>query len=67
MFSDDVINEYGELKITLDEYITENVARFITNDLSLESDWDKYLDELEKIGYSRYIEIVNQGYTRQYK
>ena len=34
--------------------------------MSLENDWQSYLDELDAIGLERYIEISQQAYDRMH-
>ncbi|MBQ8231642.1 MAG: extracellular solute-binding protein [Lachnospiraceae bacterium] len=42
---------------------TANV-QFITGERDLDKDWDTYLEELEKMGLQRYIEIQQNAYDR---
>ncbi len=42
-------------------------ARFITGDLDIEKDWDKYVSDLETLGLSEAIELYQKAYDRQYK
>ena len=42
---------------------TANV-QFITGERDLDKDWDAYLEELEKMGLQRYIEIEQAAYDR---
>jgi hypothetical protein len=59
------VDEYAELASTLDTYVDETFARFVTGDLAL-SEWDAFQAELEKIGIDRYIEMTEAAYERQY-
>jgi len=54
----------GVYKATINPYIQESIARFITGDMNLDKDWDKHLKELENLGLSKYISIVQGGYDR---
>jgi putative aldouronate transport system substrate-binding protein len=60
------VDEYGELAATLETYVEESFARFVTGDLDF-SDWDKFQAELKNIGIDRFIEMTEIGYARQYK
>ena len=46
------VDEYGELGSTLQTYVGESFARFVTGDLPI-SDWDKFQAELKNIGVER--------------
>jgi putative aldouronate transport system substrate-binding protein len=60
----DGVEEYNEIKTTIDTYVQEQRARFIVGDLDLESEWETYLRELENIGLSRMLEIMQASYER---
>ncbi|MDL2232289.1 extracellular solute-binding protein [Ruminococcaceae bacterium OttesenSCG-928-L11] len=51
-------------KATINPYIEECIARFITGDMNIENDWDGYLKELDSMGLSDYLSIVQNGYDR---
>ena len=59
------VDEYSELSSTLDTYVDETFARFVTGDLPLDA-WDDFQAELEKIGIDRYIELLETAIERQY-
>ena len=59
--------EFNELRTTINEFVRENVALFVTGKLDPESDWDSYLAELDKIGIDRYLELVQSTYDRDYR
>jgi putative aldouronate transport system substrate-binding protein len=62
-FGEEVAAELSDLETTLNDYVNESVARFITGDLDIESnDWANYLGELDKIGVDRYVEIKQEAY-----
>lgn len=50
--------------VTIDSYVTESIARFVTGDLDLDKDWDGYLKDLESYGLSDYLETIQGGYDR---
>lgn len=54
--------EYTELRSSINEYVNEMVARFIVGDADINRLWGSYLDELDKIGLQRYLEIVQAAY-----
>ncbi len=61
-----LIEEASDLRTTIREYVEESIARFVTGDLDIDSDWDRYLSELNSIGLDRMLQILNEEYERQY-
>jgi putative aldouronate transport system substrate-binding protein len=57
-----VAAEYTELRSSINEYVNEMVARFIVGDADIDDLWASYLTELDKIGLTRYLEIVQAAY-----
>lgn len=59
---EDLLAEHSELKTTIDEYVRAGYASFIlgNTDIDSDADWQAYLDGLESIGLSRYLEILPQ-------
>ncbi len=58
----DVAVEYNILKHDLFAYIDKAAAQFVTGALSIDYDWDKYLEVLESKGLRRYVQISNEVY-----
>jgi putative aldouronate transport system substrate-binding protein len=56
-FSAELTAEVAQLKTTILDYVHESTARFITGDLNLDSDWDAYIQTLNKMGLERYIQL----------
>lgn len=63
-FTSEKTKSINEIRTNLKTYVEESAARFITGDLSLEKDWDKYVSELEKIGLSKFLEVSQAAYDR---
>ncbi len=61
------IEEYIELSTVINDYVLESIARFVTGDLNVEKDWDAYIAELDKMKLTRFIEITQTAYDRQFK
>ena len=59
--------EYATIVATADTYISESFAKFITGEWDIDASWDNYLQELDKIGVQRMIELAQTAYDRQYK
>jgi putative aldouronate transport system substrate-binding protein len=64
---DEESQEIQTISVELANYVKESAVRFVTGDLSLERDWDKYVDSLNNIGLEKYLETYQKGYDRQYK
>jgi len=56
-----------ELHSTILSYVRESFVRFATGDLDLNSDWDKYLAEFDKMGLDKVIEVAQSAYDRMNK
>jgi len=59
--------EYSELKVGVNEYMKESIARFITGEMDVDDDWNSYLKELDQISLQRYVEMTQSAYDRQYR
>ncbi|MFB9278791.1 extracellular solute-binding protein [Cohnella cellulosilytica] len=63
------VDENQELltsSVEIDKYIEEFRVKSITTEGYLEKNWDGYLDRLNKIGLTKYLEIYQTAYDRQY-
>ena len=56
------INQMSQLKAPLNDYIKESMARFITGDLDIEKDWNKYVTGLKNLGIDKYIALCQAAY-----
>ena len=65
IFDEDVSVEIVDLESNLGTYVKEMIARFITGDADIETEWKGYLAELEKIGLPRYIKLVQEAYDKR--
>lgn len=62
----DHVDELSKLKTAIQDLTDESIARFITGDLDIENDWDKYVSDLETAGLARYLEILQEAYNSQF-
>ena len=54
-----------EIQTAMNDYVREMIARFITGDAALDDQgWQRYLDELDRIGLERYLEIYQAAFDR---
>ena len=42
-------------------------VRFITRDMDIDTEWDSYVEELQRIGVEQFVEVCQQAYDRMYK
>ena len=60
-FSSDVADEVALLNNDIHSYAATKVAQWITEG-GVEEEWDAYLQQLENLGLSRYLELYQQAY-----
>ena len=54
-----------DLTAALATYVSEMTARFTIGDVDIQDGWDDYLAELENIGLSRYLALVQEAYDNR--
>ena len=64
-FAEDTAAEIIDLESSLSNYVTEMIARFTICDADIETEWNDYLAELDRIGLPRYIELVQEAYDNR--
>lgn len=64
LYNSDELDELGDLQTTLVDYVKESAARFITGDMDIDNQWDDYINNLNKIGLKKYLEITQQAWDR---
>lgn len=57
----------AEIESVLNTYVEESMASFVTGSKDIDADWNNYLTEIENIGLSQYLEVVQTAYDRMYK
>lgn len=65
-YNGEEVEEISEYKTLLQDYVQQARAEFATGvkDPANDADWNEYLDKLEAIGLSRYLEIAQAAYSR---
>lgn len=58
----DDVNTLSQLKTPINDFVQEAMSRFITGDLDIEKDWDKYVKDLENMGLKKYVELYQKAY-----
>ena len=64
-FDEDAAAEITDLESALGTYVNEMIARFIIDDADIETEWNDYLAELDRIGLPRYIELMQEAYDNR--
>lgn len=59
--SDESFSEFIDLRRIIHTYVGEATNRFIIGELDIEYDWNDYVQELEQMGLSRYLEILRNS------
>lgn len=54
--------EAEEIQTELNGYVWEKLASWFIGTTDVEEEWDSYLQELESIGLSRYLELSQEGW-----
>jgi putative aldouronate transport system substrate-binding protein len=57
-----VADEQALLKQNITDYIETSALAFVTGSMSLETDWDAYVEGLNGLGLARYLEINQAAY-----
>ncbi|WP_281888768.1 extracellular solute-binding protein [Paenibacillus sp. YYML68] len=57
--------ELAGLQKTILEYVDQMVARFVTGDADLNTEWTPYLDTLKGMKLKRYVEIYQEAYDKR--
>lgn len=55
-----------EFQSTINEYVAQSFAEFITGVRDIDTEWDNYVNEFSKMGLDAYMEAVNSCYNRMY-
>lgn len=53
-----------DIRSTLNSFVNEYIAAFVTGAADIESEWDAYVKELDNIGLEKYISICQAAYDR---
>ncbi|HIT74353.1 MAG TPA: extracellular solute-binding protein [Candidatus Avipropionibacterium avicola] len=56
--------ELSAITVDLTKLVSESRAKFITGEMSVDNDWEKYVSQFQQIGIDRYLEIQQAAYDR---
>ena len=57
-------NELSTLSTDISKVVNEQKAKWCTGQGDIDKEWDAYIESLNKIGLERYMEILNEAYSR---
>ncbi|MDB5083167.1 MAG: transporter substrate-binding protein [Bacilli bacterium] len=65
-FSDEDLAKNGDLQKNLDNIVQQFLIKFATGNLDVnnDSDWNKYLKELDNAGLKQYVQIYQDNYAK---
>ena len=63
-FTAEESKQLPEMKTLITGYVNENIARFITGDRSLDTEWDSYLAEFKKMNLDALVSLYQKAYDR---
>lgn len=66
IYTEEEMDEITEIQSTIETYYKECFSRFAVGDLSLETDWQDYLDQLNAMGLERYLALTQGAYDRMH-
>jgi putative aldouronate transport system substrate-binding protein len=66
-FTTEEARRYAEFNRLIVEYVEQSLARFVTGDLDLNRDWNRYLSDLDRMGVNDLISITQAAFDRQWK
>ncbi len=67
IYTSDESNEISEIESNLLSFVEEQTASFLVGNADIDAEWDAFQAELENIGASTYVSVVQNVYDRMYK
>lgn len=64
VYTSEEYEQIAEIKSNITSYYKECFTRFCLRDMSLEDDWDTYLENLNNMGLETYMEIARGAHAR---
>ena len=66
-FAPSELQEISDLRVAIKEYVNQSTAKFITGAMDIDTEWDAYLNQLDKLGLERFLEMNQTVYDRMFK
>lgn len=61
-FTEEVSEQIALLKTAVTDYQQESMVSFITGEMSLDADWETYIDTLNSIGLEEYLSLYQEAH-----
>lgn len=58
---------YDKYWMSIQNYMLEKQQAWILGTRDVDADWDDYMSQVERMGYSKVMEVMQSAYDRQYK
>jgi len=62
LYSGDDSTTFTQYKTAVDDYAKIAIVEFIMGKRNVDTDWDAYLSDLERLGYKKMIELIQKTY-----
>lgn len=59
-------SDLAMLQTNIGSYVQQSAVQFITGRKSLDSDWDAYLKNLDRLGLKRFLQTYQQAYDKKH-
>lgn len=66
-FTTDVTQQLAEIRVNIQKYVNESIAKFVTGAMDLDSDWNEYIKQLNAMGLQQLIDLTQQTYDNYSK
>ena len=66
-FLSDEVSEFATIRTEYAKYVKQSLIQFIVGDLDIESDWNSYVSNLNKLEQADLLEVSQKAYDRQFK
>jgi putative aldouronate transport system substrate-binding protein len=63
-YNDNEISTVANVRANINAYVEESIARFVTGQMNVDRDWDRFQTELRNLGIDQYLRIVQAAYDR---
>jgi putative aldouronate transport system substrate-binding protein len=61
------LSRYAQLQTEVNTYVNQSIVRFISGELNIDTEWENYTKQLDKMGMPEYINILQKAYDSKYK
>ncbi|MCI8623737.1 MAG: extracellular solute-binding protein [Provencibacterium sp.] len=66
LFTDEESKELATMQTSIQDYVLQKQAAWITGQADIDAEWDSYLSQLQAMGVDRYVQIYQDATNRYY-